>query len=196
MFMGIGDAECDQCPLQVSQFEADIRIAEQLTKIYFEGHGGGYALAWYFAAQHTSIDCFNKRAKKGYIFTIGDEKPTPFLKATDLEKVLGYKPEKDFTQKELLAMVSKNYEVFHLIIEEGSYCRSHRDRTVSAWTKLLGQHARPVSDHTKIAEIIVSILQKEAGEGDDKILESWDPSTSEIVARAINYSKTADLVIS
>src|SRR5271157_1731999 len=26
MFMGIGDVECDSCPLQVSQFEADIRI--------------------------------------------------------------------------------------------------------------------------------------------------------------------------
>lgn len=39
MFMAIGDANCDQAPLQVSQFEADKRIIEQLTQIYLE-HGG------------------------------------------------------------------------------------------------------------------------------------------------------------
>jgi hypothetical protein len=41
MFMGIGDVEAgDRSPLQVSQFEADIRLAEQLEKLHVE-HGGG-----------------------------------------------------------------------------------------------------------------------------------------------------------
>jgi len=73
MIMGIGDAEAgDQAPLQVTQFEADIRILQQLEKVWLEGHGGGndfegYTLPWYFAALHTSIDCFEKRKKKGYL---------------------------------------------------------------------------------------------------------------------------------
>src|SRR5258708_62594 len=33
MFMAVGDAIYDKAPLQVSQFEADNRIVEQLTKI-------------------------------------------------------------------------------------------------------------------------------------------------------------------
>jgi hypothetical protein len=41
MFMGIGDARTDEAPLQVSQFEADNRIVDQLTKIWLEGNGGG-----------------------------------------------------------------------------------------------------------------------------------------------------------
>ena len=39
--MGIGDLAYDRAPIQISQFESDIRIAEQLDKIYFEGGGGG-----------------------------------------------------------------------------------------------------------------------------------------------------------
>src|ERR1019366_3701840 len=41
MVLGIGDAHADHAPLQCSQFETDIRIAEQLTDIYLEGNGGG-----------------------------------------------------------------------------------------------------------------------------------------------------------
>jgi hypothetical protein len=74
MFMGVGDVECDDAPLQVTQFEADIRIAEQLTKIYLERGGGGnhyesYIFPWYFAAMHTRIDCF-KSAGKRDIFSL------------------------------------------------------------------------------------------------------------------------------
>lgn len=53
MIMGIGDLAYDTYPIQASQFESDIRIAEQLDKIYFEFGGGGnwfesYTAAWYF----------------------------------------------------------------------------------------------------------------------------------------------------
>ena len=192
MFMGIGDAEAgDRHPLQITQFEADIRIAEQLTKIYFEQGGGGnsyesYSLAWYFAALHTKIDCFIKRRKKGYLFTIGDEQPTAVLRAEDVDRVLGYRPQLDYPPETVLTLAQRQYEVFHLIIEEGSHCRSHRDRTVSEWTALLGQRAIPVSDHTKIAEIIVSILQREAGVDTAKIASSWDGKTALAVSRAID----------
>ena len=202
MFMGIGDVEAgDRYPLQVTQFEADIRIAEQLTKLYVERGGGGnnyesYALAWYFAAKHTKIDCFNKRRKKGFIFTVGDEQPTPYLKSSDLNRIMTCPETKTFTQEELVASVSENYNIFHLIIEEGNYCRGHRDQVVSAWNKVIGQHARPVADHTKIAEIIVSILQKESGVSEGDILGSWDAATGSTVAKALDYaSSNADVVI-
>ena len=93
MFMGVGDVEAyDEAPLQVTQFETDIRMLEQLQRIYVEKAGGGnnfesYILPWYFAAKHTSMDCFEKRGEKGFLFTFGDELPTPRLTAEEIERV-------------------------------------------------------------------------------------------------------------
>ena len=86
MAMAIGDAECDRAPLQVTQFEADIRLADQLRELWIEGGGGGnrgesYHLPWAFAAMRTSTDCFERRGRKGYLFTIGDEPILPGISA-------------------------------------------------------------------------------------------------------------------
>jgi hypothetical protein len=76
MTIGIGDLAYDSYPIQATQFESDIRIAEQLGKIYFEFGGGtnpyeSYTAAWYFGLHNTELDCW-KRNKKGIIVTIGD----------------------------------------------------------------------------------------------------------------------------
>ena len=92
MFMAVGDANCDSAPLQVSQFECDHRIVEQLTQIFVEQGGGGncfesYDLPWYFAGTRTAIDCFKKRGHKGYLFTMGDEFPPDGLKADQRKEI-------------------------------------------------------------------------------------------------------------
>jgi len=191
MCMGIGDVEMgDRAPLQITQFEADIRIAKQLENIWLEGGGGGnncesYTLAWYFAAMHTHIDCFQKRGKKGYIFTVGDEMPASILRASEIESVTGFNPERDFTCEELFEMVSRQYEVYHLIVEEGFNYMYRPDKTVRAWTQILGQRAIKLSDHTKMGEVIISTMQVNEGEDHNKIVDSWDGDTSLVVKRAI-----------
>ena len=164
MFMGIGDANTDRAPLQVSQFEADNRIVEQVTQLWLEHGGGGnnsesYHLPWYFAAQHTSIDCFEKRGRKGYLFTVGDEcTPGPLL-ATQIRQFIGDKTERDLTPAELLGMASESYNVFHIVIEEGDYARRAMPQVRKAWHKLMGPRALGLKDHTKLADGIVSIIE-------------------------------------
>lgn len=191
MFMAIGDAYHDSAPLQVSQFEADNRIIEQLTGIYLEGGGGGnsfesYDLPWYFASQHTSIDCFEKRGKKGYLFTVGDEEFPHGLRKTQIEEFIGDKVQGDYTSEELFEMASKMYHVFHVIVEEGSHCRHSKDKVVASWRKVLGQRALLLSDYTKLSEVIVSAMQVIEGESAAAVAKSWSGSTSLVVARAID----------
>ena len=192
MFMAVGDAEAgDTAPLQATQFEADMRIAKQLEKVFFEQGGGGnsyesYALAWYFAANHTALDCLEKRNKKGYLFTIGDEKPTPYLRQEDIERVLGYKPQaKKTSMDEILTAVSRKFEIFHVIIEEGNHYRGDPHGVSSAWKEVLGQRVIHLADHTKLAEVIVSAIQVVEGADHKEVAKSWDGTTSVVVGKAI-----------
>jgi len=188
MCMGVGDAFYDSAPLQVTQFESDIKLAEQLTQIWLEEGGGGndsegYILAWYFAAFHTQTDAWDKRGKKGFLFTIGDDGPTPYITKEQIEEVFGETPEfEKITAEQLYKIVSEKYEVWHLCVEEGG---SHRESDVKRWRDLIGERAIILRDHKKMGEVITSILQAFTGENKTAIVNSWDGTTGLIVQEAI-----------
>lgn len=192
MLMAIGDAYCDDYPLQVTQFEADIRILEQLKELYLEEGGGGnehesYLLPLWFAAKHTKIDSYIKRNKKGYLFTMGDESPHRVLHKEEILKTIPDEPIQ-FDQigaEDLITLTSKQWNVFHLILEEGSYMRYHGQNCIDEWKELYGQRAIPVSNIKNIAEIITSTIQVIEGEDADKVINSWDKSTALVVQHAI-----------
>jgi len=196
MVMAFGDTECDRYPLQVTQFESDIRIAEQLNDIYFERGGGGndgesYSLPWYFAARKTKTDAFLKRGKKGYLFTMGDEKYLDILGKDRIAQFIGDDVAADLTAEELFNEVTKQYVCYHLLIEEGCGMRGRPGAVIDKWQNLMGQYAIPVADCTKIPEIIVSILQVEAGKDKEAVTKSWDASTALVVDKAIKNLQIA-----
>lgn len=164
MFMAVGDANCDRAPLQVSQFEADNRIVEQLTQIYIEHGGGGnnfesYNLPWYFAAHHTEHDSLIKRGKRGYLFTVGDEEAPQSLTKDQIEKFIGDIVEREIDTSEMLSEAQRKYDVFHVIIKEGDYASKAFERVLDSWKKILGQHVIPLADHKKLSETIVSTIE-------------------------------------
>lgn len=184
----IGDvAAGDRAPLQVTQFESDIRIAEQLEKLYLEGGGGGnasesYALVHYFAAAHTATDAWGKRRKKGYLFTVGDDGPTPSLSPEELRSVFGDELVAPLGGEEILTMASRQWEVFHLMVAEGGTYSAGMER---AWRRLLGERALLLRDHTRMAEVIVSTIQVVEGANAKAVADSWDGSTAIVVRQAI-----------
>ena len=192
MFLAIGDVFFDDAPLQASQFESDITIGQQLKDIYLEGGGGNnpfesYDLPWYFAAKRTSTDCFEKRGKKGYLFTIGDEMPpTEGLPAHRLRQVFDDTDSTSYTAQELLAMAHEKYNVFHIIVEEGSYARRALSRVNEAWAQLLGPGAVNLSDYNYIAEVIISVIEVTEGKDPVDVIQSWPKEVQPIVAKAIS----------
>lgn len=197
MCMGIGDAYHDTAPLQVTQFEADITIAKQLEEIWLEKGGGGnhfesYNLPWYFAAMHTSIDCFEKRNKKGYLFTIGDEEAPEKVLRSQIEKIFGDNVQQDYTTEQLLNMVSKMYNVYHIVVEEGSHARHYLPQVMESWTALLGQRVLRLSDHKKLAEVVVSAIEVNEGKDVNTVVKSWSGSTSVVVSRALGGLTTTE----
>lgn len=185
MFMAIGDAAYDSAPLQVSQFEADIRIAQQLTDIYVEGGGGGnctesYDLPWYFAATKIQTDSFTKRGKKGYLFTIGDELPPTTLLQANMQRIfsLSYMEGDHYQSQEWLKKAQEQWEVFHIIVEEGSYASSNLDRVCREWRSLLGRRAIRLLRHQDLPHVILAVMQVNEGLNPEVVIaESQAPET-------------------
>lgn len=191
MFMGIGDALYDDAPLQVSQFEADFRIVEQLSNLYVERGGGGnhtesYDLPWYFAGTRTKIDCFDKRGEKGYIFTMGDELPPENLRAGDLKRIFGEGEQQDVPSEVSLRLAEEKYHVFHLVIEEGGYARRYPKDVVNGWKQLLNHRALLVDDYRNVSQIIISAIQVSEGADPEQVANSWkDANVQQSVRHAL-----------
>ncbi|MCI8530429.1 MAG: hypothetical protein HFH82_15000 [Lachnospiraceae bacterium] len=184
MFQAIGDGISDTAPLQTTQFEADIRIAEQLLNVYFEGNGGGnggesYLLSWYFAAKHTKIDCWEKRKEKGFLFTIGDECCHQYLTSDEIRRIFGEESPTCEAQK-LYQKASETYEIFHIVMKAGSY---EYQKSGSHWRELIGNRAIELApeDLDVLPEIFVSLMQHTRGMEKQPILDQWDGKAAAVV---------------
>lgn len=160
MIMAIGDLVYDEAPIQISQFESDVRIAEHLDKVYFEGGGGGnafesYTAAWYMGVRHTDLDCW-KRGKKGIIITLGDEPLNPYLPQRQLEILTGDKLQGHVETKDLYEEASKKFDIYHLAVDDkATSLRHYSGRIQASFGEYLDDtHLRTVSLNSLSSAII------------------------------------------
>lgn len=157
MFGGVGDATCDQAPLQIGQFESDNRMDDQLGNILLEGGGGGqmmesYELAMYYLARHTAMDCLDKRGRRGYLFLLGDELAYGSVKADEVREVIGDDLPADIPLMDIVAELRRKFEVFH-IVPGGAY-HGRDERVTKFWRKLFGQNVIVLDDLDAVCETI------------------------------------------
>jgi hypothetical protein len=157
MFGAIGDATCDQAPLQIGQFESDNRMDDDLGRILLEGGGGGqktesYELALYFMARHTSIDCHDKRGKRGYLFIIGDEMAYPRVKRAEVRHVTGDGLQADIPLAEIVGEVRPKWDAYYILPEGASYVGDRQ--VLQFWRGLLGQNVIELADLDAVCETI------------------------------------------
>lgn len=157
MFAAIGDVN-DRAPLQVTQFESDIRIAEQLLELWLEGCGGDgpedYPLLWYFAARHTSTDCYEKRGKKGFLFTIGDADSHSSIQRKDLMDIFDDTKDVDlFSTVQLAKEASEKYELFHIHLNDNNEIPEQLNQAIPGRILVL-----PKDCVNNIPELIITAL--------------------------------------
>ena len=189
--MAIGDMDYDSAPVQATQFEADpVTIGKQVEELYLERGGGGnchesYLGPLYFAAMRTDCDAFSEN-RKGFLFTVGDEEPQTVLTKDQIERFFGDQAKDDLSAAEVLDMIKTNWNYYHLIVMEGSHASYNPDRTVRAWTDLIGQRAIKLTNHEKMAEVIISLIEVVAGRDKEEIIKSWSGGTDVVVRDAIS----------
>ena len=180
MIMAIGDFAYDRAPLQVGQFESDVRIAEWLDKIYFEKGGGGnryesYSAAWLFGINNCDLDCW-KRGQKGIIITLGDEGLNPYIDKDEWKYKVGGNIEGDLITSEIYRDACEKYDIYHIAVNEKGNCyHMYSDVIKKSFGDLLGDHLI-ISSLEELPNKIVSIItdgeaHKETVDGVNEI--SW-----------------------
>lgn len=160
-FSGLGD----KAPCQIGQFESGIEMDIDLTNMFLEGRGGGqtppqesYQLIWYFASRKAQSDAWEKRTKKGYLFTIGDESPYDRTPKEEIFNVFGDSiQEADIPTDRLLMEVKDRWEVFHIIPTTTNH--GNDPRIHAAWSSLLGpEFVIRIDNVNTICEVIGSTI--------------------------------------
>jgi hypothetical protein len=195
-----GDAYYDRVPLQISQFEADNRIDDNLDNLFLEGGGGAnggetQTLLWYYLATHTATDAWDKRNKKGYLFIIGDEIALD-LNANQVKDFIGDNQPliPDLTAKGLSEAVLEKWDVTILLVDNTT---AHYQGSKKFYEELFGKKNVIVLENADgITETIGLVLGAKEGNLDDLEQAEKDliavGASKESIATAL--SATKDLI--
>lgn len=160
-----GDTNGDAVPLQLSQFECNNLIDENLDNVFLEGRGQGNggetstALA-YFIAKHVVTDAWDKRRKKGYMFLIGDECALP-VSADASVRFLGETEPHTITPEEAFAAAAERWNIYFLVVDTLDAYRQH---SFEKYCKLLGvKHVIPLESTESAPAIIATIIALSEG---------------------------------
>ena len=177
----------DVGPLQVTQFEADIKIVEQLLDLWIPLRGmgdSGDPLLWYFAAKHTSIDSWEKRGKKGFLFTIGDDTIKRSIFNDKISDIFGDSINKLYMEpEEFLEMAQEKYHVFHIIT------KPLRADVLEKWLDLLPDSTAIVDEANvkNLYMVIISIMQLVNGQDRKEILKQWPANAQKGIEDALKF---------
>ena len=193
MVAAIGDSKGDQAPLQMTQFEADIRLADGVRSLWLEGNGQGndgesYGLLPLALALKTSCDAIEVQGRRGVAFTFGDEPLQLSYTRAEIERVLGVRIERpQMTAAEIYALAARNWDIFHVVVKEGSYVRDQGGlrRVVESFKTVLPERIIELDDYRLMPEVVVSTLQVIGGADKAAVAASWGGNASKTIGAAI-----------
>lgn len=149
--------------LQLGQFEAGNEIENDLGNLWLEGGGGGTGhesseMLLYAAARKTSIDCFERRGRKGYLFIITDERAYDTIDPAKAKKVFGDDEalSETVSLSAIVAEASQKYHIFAIIPRD-----TNNGRTTAIpefWNRVLDGRVICMPDASTVCETMATLV--------------------------------------
>jgi hypothetical protein len=163
LFGAVADTS-DRAVLQVGQFEASLEVDDDLERTWLAGGGAGsahdceaYQLVHYFALHHFRTDAWDRRQRKGYLFTVGDERYGDTVYPRHVREVMGGNLSSEVATRDVVAALQQRWHVFHLHAQQGSY--RNIAFVIGGWRELLGEDHVVLLDQSRhVAEVIALVV--------------------------------------
>lgn len=171
-FAAVGDATCDDYPLQVRPFAKDADLETRMKELVIEGGGGGqttesYELGALYSLRNVSMP----NAVNPILIFIGDEQPYDFVdpeqaktyaRVEIVEHIPTHKIFEELKRKYAVYFVQKPYGVSGTPRE--NRMSDIDQRVYRAWLSLIGEdHIAFLPDAGRIVDVILGIFAKETG---------------------------------
>lgn len=138
---GVWQDVVDRHPvIQMSQFESDNRIAEQIRSLVPDHNGGDptedYDLGLAYLLLATDTDIFNFYGLKGYSFIVADQIGRGNVTPTGVKRYLGHTLQSTTTTRDLCRQLLRKWHLFYIQVASEGYVP--HSETTSWWTDKLG----------------------------------------------------------
>lgn len=183
LFAAYGDCY-DAGILQVTQFESDIRIAEQLMELWLENGGNGQVtptLLWHFAGTRTSLDAYEKHKKKGFLITIGDDAECRDDKYSEEAFKRVFPGESLKSARMMLNEAKEKFEVVHIALSNPGVNIPKSFEQMMPGRVL----AMAKSDVEFLPEVIISTMQIINGMDKDASINQWTELARPVVENVV-----------
>lgn len=169
-FVAIGDAYCDDYPLQVQKFDSDKSLDDRLGNLIIEGGGGGqmkesYELAALYYARNVKMP----NAIKPLFIFIGDEGVYDSIDNNQAEQWAHLSVNERLTTKQVVDELMQKYSVY-LIRKlydcgSGEDSMSYNDKEIQKqWGDLLGiNRVAILPQPERVVDVILGIVANDTG---------------------------------
>ena len=165
-FCAIGDANIDQYPLQVCDFNKGKPLEDDIRSLFPEGGGGGgikesYEVAAYFYARHCRIP----QARHALFVFCGDEAFYERIKPNTLKRMIGDAVAQDLDSYDVFAELKRRFDVYMLRVPYGD---EEKDKAIhEQWQRALEKQAvLRMEDPKRIVDCIIGLAAIAAEEQD------------------------------
>lgn len=169
-FAAIGDATCDQYPLQVNDFGKGLDLEERVKALCPEGGGGGqisesYELFAYFMQEH----CKTPNAQSPFLIMCGDEKFYENVDPRQVAHYVGDKLQARLEAREIWKGLLQRFDVYFLHKPYGERGNAMIDQeVVEHWGEAIGrQKIIELPSSERAVDIALGLIAKKWGEYED-----------------------------